>query len=407
MLRISTLLLLCTYGAIAMAEIETELRYTADLEEHTEAPDETTSILSLSLSDDRAWESYSNRYSLEFTYNYEHEENEDNPQQEGFYDGIYQIGGPELVWNLNADFEVFAEESGEEIDRFRSQNLTTLSTGPTARLFRQWRGVTELAVLATSSDYSESNLDSSQQDLALTHAYPISETRAIDLSLFYRSIEYDDEFNAAGDYDATGLSLTFSSQARDSEFRLLTAVTDFDNDANTPNQDEFSLTYIYRLTPRSSIDLQVADILETSAEFNRANPTDNNDLFLSSLIRNERVSLGYTYTDSQNTIGISVYNEKLEILFGVGSADDVTGYALGWTRQITDGLLFYIDADVSENDFLGSRFEALDAALIYTRQHSQRLSSELEWSTEIDEIDGDRVQDNIVAYRFNAILYRQ
>jgi len=393
-------------GASTATAVEKKLEYTASLEAHSNKADESISTIGLSLRDNRTWEKYRNEYDLSFEYNYEHIADENNTQTEGFYYGTYEIRGPDLVWDINSDFEVVAEQSGTKVDTFDSQNQVTLSTGPTARLFRQLKGTTELSAIASRSTYSDSDLDSSSGTVSLTHAYPISSRRNLTTALFFRSVEYDDEINSFADYDATGLDLVFDTASRSSDLRLRAALTAFDNDLDTPDQDEYSLGYIRHITGKSSVQLQIEDILENSEEFNRGDPSRYNDLFLASLIRSERISLGYLYGDNDDSVNLSVYTERLEALFEDLPTRESVGFVMNWTRQIASlqSLSTYID--YVESDVLDQTSDSVTASLVYSLQHTENMFSEFELSTEIDEFENGREQDNIVAYRFNAILVK-
>lgn len=405
-LRISFFLFLFVCGGSTATALDKELRYTASLENHSNEDDEHISTLDLSLSDNRTWEKYRNDYNLSFEYNYEHLENEENTQYEGFYYGTYEIRGPDLVWDINADFEVVAEEAGTKVDTFESQNQVTFSTGPTARLFRELRGITELSAIASRSTYSESDLDSTSGLVSLSHAYPITSSRSLTTALFFRSVEYDDEINAFADYDATGLEFVFASAGRTSDLRFRAALTAFENDLDTPDQDEYEFQYVHRMTAKSSIVFDIADILENSEEFNNRDPSLYNDLFLASLIRSKRVSLGYGYVDNEDSTNLAVYTENLEALFEDLPERDNVGLVLSWSRQVTTNQTLSTYIDYVESEVLDQITDSTTASLIYSLQHSEYISSEFELSTEIDEFEDDREQDNIIAYRFNAILYK-
>ncbi len=410
--RYRAVLQLAAFGSLLLlaniraSGIERELRYSANFESHSEVEDEASSILSLSLRETRIWERYRNEYDLTFTYNYEHRENEDNEQYSGFYFGSYEVAGPDFVWDLRGDFEVLAEESGAEIDTFSSQNLTTLSTGPKLRLFPALRGETELSALLSRSDYSESNLDSRQGDVALRHRYPINNRRSLTFETFYQTVEFVDEINAINEYDANGLAIEFDARGPRSTFGLRAAVIEFDNELDTPNQEEYGLRYGYQLTPRGTLTFALEDTIETAAEFNRANPTDTNAIFIASPIRTERATLGYAYLDIEDTFDFSIYVEDVEILFEDTSAEEITGITFGWVRRISEGWTFLLEADTAENDFLDSQTDSLTTSLIYTRRHGPRTVSELEFSVEADEVDDERIEDRIVAYRFVASLIK-
>jgi hypothetical protein len=384
------------------------LTYSANLEAHSEDDEEVTSRLTLALNDEQYWSNFISQYDLVLSLLYDHRGEEDSGGQfEGFYRGDYLITrSKSMIWNFDADFEVLPEDSGEEVDDFESQNLTVLSTGPTLSLFRKLHGTTELTALVSDIHYSESELDSVQGEVNLSHIRPVSATRNLTLSLYYVSTEFDDLINRSSDYDASTVSLAYDSSGRNWNLELVGGITEIDNESDPDNQPLFEFNYEYLMNARSTIYFQARDGLETTIDYNRNNPTENNDLFLSSPLRSKRVSLEYAYFWRQDVYRAEIYTEEIEVIFEDGEPEEVFGGSLSFTRFVGKEWVYFLGIDVSENNLLDDRFESLDASVTYIRRHTSATRSEIKVALEADRSDETDIDDYILGYRFVTDLYK-
>lgn len=404
--RFACLAVVLISSSSAQAAFERILTYSANFEAHSELSDETTSIVTLELADQESWSKFTNEYNLKFNYLVDHEDNEENDQSEGFYLGSFLITPATIAWDIRADFEVLPEDSGSDIDNFRSQNLTVLSTGPRMQLFRRLRGKTEARVTATSIDFSESLLDSRQGAFQIAHNYPLAVNRSVSLELSRLSTEFDDAINERSDYDAETIRLVFESSLAFHHLTVNIARVALENDSDPPDQDEYGLTYTFRFNSRSSIELEVEQALQTSIEFNADSPVENNSLFESSLLKNDRASLRYLYVQERDFFLLTYYSNEVEPVFGDDEPSDIVGVSASYSSIFSENWRYYLEIDVSENDFVDDRFESLEAALTYSIPHSRDTTSELEISAEFDETDTSSVEDYILTYRLVSRIFR-
>ena len=401
-------LLVLLFSAFPVQAVGTRLTYYGSLEGHSEDDEEVTSTLTLALDDKQYWSNYINEYDLALSWLYDHRGDEDSDTQfTGFYRGDYLITrSSSVIWNFDADFEVLPEDSGEEVDDFASQNLTVLSTGPTLNLFRNLRGTTELTALYSDIHYSESDLDSTQEEVNLSHAYPLSSNRKLTLTLYYVSTEFDDSINKDSDYDANTLSLAYDTTGRNWSLLLVGGYTELDNVSDPDGQPLLELDFQYRTSSRSTLFLNAKDALESTIEYNQSNPTENNDLFLSSPLRSKRISLGFEYRYQQDLYEATVYTEEIEVIFADSEPEEINGGSLSFTRYVGEQWVYFLGIDVSENNLLDDRFESLDASVTYRRQHTVATRSEIKLALEADRSDDTDVDDYIIGYRFVTDLYR-
>ncbi len=390
----------------AEARLAGEYYLGVDAEDRSDAPNEVTSILGLKISDDIVSPKFETQYDLEARVNYEREFDITNFQFDGDIIGRYIFIRPSLWWNYSGEFDVIPLDRVTQIDNLNSQNLSTVSTGPTISLWKNLRGSIDLTALATVTKYSDSNLDSSGEDITLEYIYPFSEGMTTTYFLDYESINYDDVGNAVDDYDWLAAGVTISRETENSRIGLMLAYNEVDDINNPPSRNTFEFTLDYWIDRYSNIAMEISDLLETADDFNRLDDNPDNAIFGSGLFRNERISLRFGYASNDTRYSFELYTNQLETISDTAViTEKISGVVFGFAYDITKNLNLFLGLETTDEETLDVRTDELVVAATYTRRHSKRLFSEFELSIENDRVNNVSSNDTIFRYRLTSALF--
>jgi len=390
----------------AEARVTGEYYLGVDAEDHSDAPNEVISILGLRISDDLVSPKFETQYDLEARINYERDNDVTNDQYSGVITGRYFFIRPSLWWNYSGEFDVIPLDRVTEVDNLNSQNLSTVSTGPTISLWKNLRGSIDLTALATVTKYSDSNLDSSGEDITLEYIYPFSEGMTTTYFLDYESINYDDVGNAVDDYDWLAAGITISRETERSRIGLMLAYNEVDDINNPPSRNTFEFTLDYRIDRYSDIAIEISDLLVTADEFNRLDDNPDNAIFESGLFRNERIALRYGYAVNDKRYDFEIYTNQLETISDTTVVTEkISGVVFGFSNDISKNLNLFIGLESTDEEILDVRTDEIVVAATYTRQHSKRLFSEFELSIENDRVNNVSSNDTIFRYRLTSALF--
>jgi len=390
----------------AEARIAGEYYLGVDAEDHSDVSNEVTSILGLRIRDDLVSPKFETQYDLEARVNYERENDVTNDQYSGNITGRYIFIRPSLWWNYSGEIDVIPLDRVTQIDNLRSQNLSTVSTGPTISLWKNLRGSIDLIALATVTKYSDSNLDSSGEDITLEYIYPFSAVMTTTYFLDYESINYDDVSIADSDFDWLAAGVTISRETENSRAELMLAYNEVDDINNPPSRNTFEFTMDYRIDRYSNFAMEISDLLVTADEFNRLDDNPDNVIFESGLFRNERISLRYGYAANDTRYDFELYTNQLETISDTTVIiEKISGVVFGFAYDITKNLNLFLGLETTDEEILDVRTDEVVVAATYTRRHSERLYSEFELSFDNDRVDGVSSNDTIFRYRLTSALF--
>ena len=371
----------------------------------SDATNEVTSILGLKISDEIISPKFPTRYDLDARIIYEHDNDVRNEQYSGNIKGKYIFVQPSLWWNYTGDVEVIPLE-GILVDNLNSQNISTISTGPTLSLWKNLRGSVDLTALYSITNYSDSNLDSKGNEISLDYFYPYSEIMSVTYSLNYESVNYDDVSNATDDFDLLDAGITISRNTANSNFELILTHGDLENDNISTTENMIELNVGYQINGFSNIEMEISNSLETSAEFLRLDDNPDNAVFRSGLFRNKRFQLSYGYVTNDISYEFQVYTNQLETIFdAVQTTGNIDGVVFGFSTEITDEINLFIGLESTDDDFNSQRSKELEVTATYTRRHSRRLFSEFVLTIENDRVDSIHSNDTIIEYRITSALF--
>ena len=377
-----------------------------DAEDHSDAPNEVTSIMGLKINDDIVSPKFETQYDLEARVVYERENDITNDQYSGDIIGRYFFIRPSLWWNYSGEFDVIPLDRVTEIDNLRSQNLSTVSTGPTISLWKNLRGSIDLTALATVTKYSDSNLDSSGEDITLEYIYPYSEGMTTTYFLDYESVNYDDVSIADDDFDWLAAGVTISRETERSRIELMLAYNEVDDINNPPPRNTFEFTMDYQIDGYSNIAMEISDLLGTADDFNRLGDNPDNAIFVSGILRNERFSLSYGYASNDTRYDFEIYTNQLATILDTAVVTEkISGVVFGFSNDISKNLNLFIGLESTDEEILDVRTDEIVVAATYTRQHSKRLFSEFELSIENDRVNNVSSNDTIFRYRLTSALF--
>jgi len=390
----------------AQARVTGEFYLGVDAEDHSDAPNEITSIFGLRIRDDVVSPKFETQYDLEARINYERDNDVTNDQYSGVITGRYFFIRPSLWWNYSGEFDVIPLDRVTEIDNLNSQNLSTVSTGPTISLWKNLRGSIDLTALATVTKYSDSNLDSSGEDITLEYIYPFSEGMTTTYFLDYESVNYDDVSNAVDDFDWLAAGVTISRETENSRVGLMLAYNEVDDINNPPSRNTFEFTLGYQIDRFSNIAMEISDLLGTADDFNRLGDNPDNAIFVSGILRNERFSLSYGYAATDTRYDFEIYTNQLETISDTTViTEKISGVVFGFSNDITQNINLFIGLEATDEEILDVRTDEVVVAATYTRRHSKRLFSEFELSIENDRVNNVSSNDTIFRYRLTSKLF--
>ena len=393
------------------ARVTGEYYFGLNAEDHSDDPNETTSLLGLNISDDLLTPNSQTSYELESLLVYDRENDVTNDQYTGSLTGRYVFLQPSLWWNYSGEVDVIPLDTGMpgtriEVDNLRSQNLSTFSTGPTISLWKNLRGSVDVTALANITNYSDTNLDSSGSQITLDYIYPYSKIASLTYSLDYETVDYDDAINATDDFDLVTAGITIDRATEISSFELILEYSNLDNINNSSTQNAIELNLGYQLNAISNLSMEISSSLETADEFNTLGDNPDNAIFRSGLFRNERYQLGYGYVTADTRFEFHLYTNQLESIFdAIASTEKVSGAVIEFDNDITDTLNLFIGLESTDLETLNERTDELVVAATYTRRHSERFFSEIELSIEKDRVDNVDSNDTTLVYRFTSTLF--
>ncbi len=390
----------------AEARITGEYYLGVDAEDHSDDPNEVTSILGLRIRDDLVSPKFETQYDLEARVNYERENDVTNDQYSGEITGRYIFIRPSLWWNYSGEIDVIPLNSMTQIDNLRSQNLSTVSTGPTISLWKNLRGSVNLTALASVTKYSDSNLDSRGEDITLDYFYPYSEIMSVTYSLNYESVNYDDLSNISDDFDLLTAGITINRGTVNSSFELILEYGDLENNDNSSSEKLIELNMGYQINGYSNIAIEISDTLQTADEFNRLDDNPDNAIFVSGVFRNERFALRYEYAANDTRYDFEIYTNNLETIFDtVQTTEKISGVVFGFAYDIINDLNLFLGLETTDEEILDVRTDEVVVAATYTRRHSERLYSEFELSFENERVNDVSSNDTIFRYRLTSALF--
>jgi len=390
----------------AEARLAGEYYLGVDAEDHSDAPNEVTSILGLRISDDIVSPKFETQYDLDARVNYERENDITNFQFDGDITGRYIFIRPSLWWNYSGEFDVIPLNRGIQIDNLFSQNLSTVSTGPTISLWKNIRGSLDLTALASITKYSDSNLDSSGEDITLEYIYPFSEVISTTYFLDYESVNYDDVSNAVDNFDWLAAGVTIRQETENSRVEFMLAYNEVDQIGNPQPRNTFEFILDYQFDRYSNIAMEISDLLETANDFNRLDDNPDNAIFESGLFRNERISLRFGYASNDTRYSFELYTNQLETISDTAViTEKISGAVFGFDNDITQNINLSIGLNSTDEEILDVRTDEVIVAATYTRRHSKRLYSEFELSIENDRVNSVSSNDTIFRYRLTSALF--
>ena len=371
----------------------------------SDAPNEFTSILGLKISDEIISPKFPTQYDLDARIDYERENDIRNEQYSGNITGKYIFVQPSLWWNYTGDVEVIPLE-GILVDNLNSQNISTISTGPTLSLWKNLRGSIDITALHSITNYSDSNLDSKGDEIRLDYFYPYSEITSVTYSLKYESVNYDDVSNATDDFDLLSAGVKIERNTLNSNFELAFAYSDNDKINSTDKEESIRLVMGYQISTISSISMEISNSLQTADNFNRLDNNTNDAVFRSGIFRNKRFELKYENVTANTNYQIKVFTNQLEETFDTAPATEkISGAAFNLSSDINEKLKFLISLESTDEETIERRTDEIKAAAIYTRRHSKRLKSQVAIGIENDRVNSISTNDTSIQYRLTSALF--
>ncbi len=371
----------------------------------SDAPNEFTSILGLKISDEIISSKFPTQYDLDARINYERENDIRNEQYSGNITGKYIFVQPSLWWNYTGEVEVIPLED-TLIDNLNSQNISTISTGPTLSLWKNLRGSVDITALHSITNYSDSNLDSKEDDISLEYIYPYSEIISATYSLDYQSVKYDDVSNSASDYDSQSAGVKIERDTLNSNFEFTYDYSNYDGTNSSSQENSIGLIMGYQINSISNISMEVSNSTETADDFNRLDNNTNDAIFRSGIFRNKRFELGYEHVTPDTSYQFRVFTNKLESIFdAVPITERISGATFKFSSDINDRLSILMSLESTDEETFDRRTDEFKAAAIYTRRHSNKLKSQVAIGIENDRVDGDSTNDTSIQYRLTSKLF--
>ena len=131
----------------------------------------------------------------------------------------------------------------------------------------------------------------------------------------------------------------------------------------------------------------ISDSLLSADEFNRLGDNPDNAIFESGLFRNKRLRLSYGYATTNTTSRILAYVNQLENLFDTAvTSDEISGAAVHFSNDINDNLNLFISLESTDDEIINQKSEEVIVTATYTRWHSKRVFSELEFIEKLSKL---------------------
>jgi len=371
----------------------------------SDAPNEVTSILGLKISDEIISSKFPTQYDLDARIDYERENDIRNEQYSGNITGKYIFVQPSLWWNYTGDVEVIPLE-GILIDNLNSQNISTISTGPTLSLWKNLRGSVDITALHSITNYSDSNLDSKEDDISLEYIYPYSEIMSATYSLDYQSVKYDDVSNSASDYDSHSAGVKIERDTLNSNFEFTYDYSNYDGTNSSSQENSIGLIMGYQINSISNISMELSNSIETADDFNRLDNNTNDAVFRSGIFRNKRFELGYEHVTPDTSYQFRVFTNHLESIFdAVPITEKISGATFKFSSDINDKLSILMSLESTDEETIDRRTDEFKAAAIYTRRHGKQLKSQVAIGIENDRVNSISTNDTSIQYRLTSKLF--
>ncbi len=391
---------------VAEARVAGQYFYELTAKDRSDAPNEVYSTLSLGISDNLVSSKAPTEYGLETRWTYDRKNDVTNEQYSGYFTGKYIFSQSSLWWNYFGEVEVIRLDTGTRIDDIRSQNLSTVSTGPTISLWKNIRGSVDLTALASITSYSDSNLDSKGKDITLDYFYPYSEIISLTYTLGYKEVKYDDVNFAINDFDVLGAGITINRDTKTSNFELIVRRVDLEYQNKSSTENMIELNIGYQINGFSSISMEISNSLNTATEFNRLDNNPNDAIFVSNLFRNERFQLGYEHATTNTIFNFQIFTNNLENSFDtIVTTEKITGAVSGFSNDVTDNLNLFIGLESTDYETRDTRFDELIVSSTYTRQHGKRLYSKIKFTINSYRVNNDDSTDIWIQYRITSKLF--
>jgi len=372
----------------------------------SDAPNEVTSILGLKISDEIISPKFPTQYYLDARINYERENDVRNEQYSGNITGKYIFVQPSLWWNYTGEVDVIPLDRDTIIDNLNSQNISTISTGPTLSLWKNLRGSVDITALHSITNYSDSNLDSKEDDISLEYIYPYSEIMSATYSLDYQSVKYDDVSNSASDYDSHSAGVKIERDTLNSNFEFTYDYSNYDGTNSSSQENSIGLIMGYQINSISNISMELSNSIETADDFNRLDNNTNDAVFRSGIFRNKRFELGYEHVTPDTSYQFRVFTNKLESIFdAVPITEKINGATFKFSSDINDKLSILMSLESTDEETIDRRTDEIKAAAIYTRRHSKRLKSQVAIGIENDRVNSISTNDTSIQYRLTSTLF--
>jgi len=371
----------------------------------SDAPNEVTSILGLNISDEIISPKFPTQYELDARINYERENDVRNEQYSGNITGRYIFVQSSLWWNYTGDVEVIPLE-GFLVDNLNSQNISTISTGPTLSLWKNLRGSVDITALHSITNYSDSNLDSKEDDISLEYIYPYSEIMSATYSLDYQSVKYDDVSNSASDYDSQTAGVKIERDTLNSNFEFTFGYSNYDGTNSSSQENSIGLIMGYQINSISNISMEISNSIETADDFNRLDNNTNDAVFRPGIFRNKRFELGYKHVTPDTSYQFRVFTNNLEsINDAVPIAEKIRGATFKFSSDINDKLSILMSLESTDEETIDQRTDNIKAAAVYTRRHSKKIKSQVAVGIENDRVNGVSTNDTSIQYRITSALF--
>jgi hypothetical protein len=391
---------------IAEARPAGEYYLAVNAKDKSAAPNEFTSILGLKISDEIISPKFPTRYELDARINYERENDIRNNQYSGNIEGKYIFVQPSLWWNYTGEVNVIPLNRLIDIDNLTSQNISTISTGPTLSLWKNLRGSVDISALHSITNYSESNLDSGEDEISLEYIYPYSEIMSATYSLDYQSVKYDDVSNSASDYDSQTAGVKIERETLNSNFEFTFDYSNYDGTNSSSQENSIGLIMGYQINSISSILMEMSNSIETADDFNRLDNNTNDAIFRSGIFRNKRFALGYEHVTLDTSYRFRVFTNNLESIFdAVPITEKISGATFKFSSDINDELSILMSLESTDEETIDRRRDEIRAAAIYTRRHSKRLKSQVAIGIENDRVNSISTNDTSIQYRLTSALF--
>lgn len=384
----------------AHADLQLGAEFSNSYEYHSEVENELNSSLTVAINDEVFLSNATVIYDLETLLIVDHENNRENEQFTGNLDANYEILNPTLTWDFNANIVEISQSLGSIVDDFNSQSVTTVSTGPVLTITESLRGEIQLEAKTGFTEFSASNLDTTNTDNSISYLYPVTNRQNFQASLIKSTIEYDDLALRASDSDITSLELTYSSVLPTVSYNFMVGTNEIEGQGQSIREPSYLVSAFYQLNSVSDFLVELSNSIESSSEFNATLIDVNNPIFLTGFLRNERLQAGYNYFRAKLRLSLFLYSQKTESIFSSTEQGRQTGASVNFSDElrsntILDLYLNRVDSDLVDQDRLD-----VEITLSYDLFHSRKVKSRFSLMSDNEETNGVTINDVAFFYAF-------